>query len=830
MRDAGPDTPTPSSTTDRAFLDGLRATGESWLAARAPAIDAEAAELSARLGVTPLADMLAAAAALARQGHGEIITYSRKVFIPLTQLCRDVCGYCTFAKRPDRLAAPYMTLDQILAVARAGEAAGCKEALFTIGDKPEWRYPVARRALADMGYPTTAAYLEAACEAVLRETTLLPHVNAGVLSRDDMARLRRVSISQGTMLETTAARLRGRGMAHEGAPDKDPALRVGTLAAAGEGAIPFTSGILIGIGETRPERIRDLLILRELHADFGHIQEVIVQNFRAKPGTRMAGAAEPDADDLLWTTAAARLILGPSANIQVPPNLSDTSYPRLLDAGINDWGGISPVTPDHVNPEAPWPQIAELSARVARAGLALAERLALYPAFVHDAPRWLDPALHPRVLAATDASGLARTDDWAPGVTTPLPFVVRDGGGPRTDAILQRAEQGERLAPADIEALFAARGAGVAEIAAAADALRARVSGDTVRYVVVRNINYTNVCSYKCSFCAFSKGRAHENLRGAPYDLALDEVARRAAEAWERGATEVCMQGGIAPHYTGDTYLTLLRTAKQAAPGIHVHAFSPLEVSHGAGTLGLSLHAYLERLRDAGLGSLPGTAAEILDDTVRDRLAPGKLGTQGWLDVIRAAHEVGLRTTSTIMFGHIETPRSWAEHLLHLRDLQADTGGITEFVPLPFVHMEAPMYLRGQSRKGPTWRESVLMHAVARLVLHPVITNIQASWVKLGPDGVREVLASGVNDLGGTLMDESISRAAGTLHGQEFAPDRMETLIAACGRKPQQRTTLYAEVPPERRAASLAARQLAPRVQTPYARRPRPEQAAAAGA
>ena len=778
----------------------------------------EALERHAAYDRQPLALLLAQATDGARRGHGANISFSKKVFIPLTRLCRDACAYCTFATSPAEVPHAYLRPDEVLAIARAGRDAGCREALFTLGDKPERRYKAARAALADLGFDSTLAYLAHAADLVLRETGLLPHINAGLMAPADLAALRRVSVSQGLMVESTAARLGGRGGPHHGAPDKAPALRLAMLQAAGELAVPMTSGILIGISETRVERIEALLALRDLQAAHGHLQETIIQNFRAKPGTRMAGCAEPSLDELLWTAAVARLILGPDANIQVPPNLSFAAYPRLLDAGINDWGGISPVTADHVNPEAPWPQIAALRHATEAAGLQLVERLAIYPSYARTAERWVDPALRGRVFAASDAEGFARDDAWCPGTLAPPPALPSSPAArrdPTLSHLLDRAAVGSRLAAADIERLFAARGEQAGEIVAAADALRARTVGDVVRYVVVRNINYTNVCSFSCKFCAFSKGRTHEALRGKPYDLALEEVARRAVEAWERGATEVCMQGGIHPSYTGDTYLTLLRTVREAAPGLHVHAFSPLEVAQGAASLGLPVTGFLARLRNAGLGSLPGTAAEILDDEVRDRIAPGKLGTSGWLEVVEAAHRVGLRTTATIMFGHVEAPRSWARHLLHLRDLQARTGGFTEFVPLPFVHMEAPMFLKGAARMGPTWRETLLMHAVARLVLHPLIPNIQASWVKLGPAGVRQLLAAGVNDLGGTLMDESISRAAGTLHGQEFPPAAMEALIASTGRVPRQRTTLYGEVPEERRASSLAAGPLAPRVQTP---------------
>ena len=766
----------------------------------------------------PLDALLAQARALREQGHGRTISYSRKVFIPLTRLCRDTCAYCTFATTPSRLAAPYLMPDEVIAVAEAGRRAGCHEALFTLGDKPELRYAAAREGLAALGHASTAEYLAAMCELVLKETGLLPHVNAGILDAAEIAKLRTVSVSQGIMLETASERLSQRGGPHFGSPDKAPQVRLAMIADAGRLRVPFTSGILIGIGETRRERVEALLALRELHAQYGHLQEIIVQNFRAKPDTRMAGASEPGLDELLWTAAVARLIFGSNMNIQAPPNLSYQRFARLLDAGINDWGGVSPVTPDHVNPEAPWPDLHKLERATAAAGLTLVERLAAYPAYVHDADRWIDAKLRAPLLRQADAGGFARDGDWAPGLAMPLPTDkgAAPRGAPSLERLLTRAEAGSRLAEDEVVRLFSARAGEVDHICHAADALRRRQSGDVVRYVVNRNINYTNVCTFKCGFCAFSKGRLSRQLRGEPYDLSLEEVARRAREAWERGATEVCMQGGINPHYTGDTYLALLRAVKTDVPEMHVHAFSPLEVSQGAATLGMPVRAFLERLRNAGLGSLPGTAAEILDDEVRAIICPDKLSTREWLEVVEAAHQVGLRTTATIMFGHMEQPLHWARHLLALRDLQARTGGFTEFVPLPYVHMEAPLYARGCTRKGPTWREVKLMHAVARLVLHPLIDNVQASWVKLGIDGVSELLNAGVNDLGGTLMNESISRAAGTAHGQELGPQAMDALIHALGREPQQRTTLYAPVSDERRQASLRAAPLTGLVQTPF--------------
>ena len=765
---------------------------------------------------TPLPVLLAASGAKRDAAFGRTVSYSRKVFIPLTQLCRDVCHYCTFAKTPRRGHTAFLAPEEVLAIAEAGAAAGCTEALFTLGDKPELRYRAAREALEALGHPSTIAYLVAMCEMVFKRTGLLAHVNPGVMGAEDIAALRAVSASQGVMLESTADRLCEAGGPHHGSPDKRPERRLETIRLAGVARVPFTTGILIGIGETRAERLDALRAIAALHAAHGHIQEVIVQNFRAKPDTRMAGAAEPDLDDLLWSLAAARLILPADVHLQAPPNLSPTAYPRLIAAGIDDWGGVSPVTPDHVNPEAPWPAIAALAARSAEAGKILVPRLPVYPAYAFAADRWCAPPIAAAVRRGIDSEGFAREDDWSPGrIVAPVLAAPRLAAADGVlAAAVERAAGGERLDEAAIIRLFAARDADYAHVTLAADALRRAVSGETVRYVVNRNINYTNICYYHCKFCAFSKGRTHEALRGTPYDLDLEEIVRRAREAWDRGATEVCLQGGIHPDYTGATYLAICRAIKTALPGMHIHAFSPLEVTQGAATLGLSVSAFLAQLKAAGLGTLPGTAAEILDDPVRAVIAPDKIMTQQWLDVVAAAHRLGLRTTATIMYGHVERPDSWARHLLRLRDLQAETGGFTEFVPLPFVHMEAPMYLRGLARKGPSFREAVLMHAVSRLVLHPLIPNIQTSWVKMGPEGVAACLQAGANDLGGTLMNESISRAAGTEHGQEFPPEAMEGLIRGIGRAPAQRSTLYGPIGNERRARSFGAAELAPVVQT----------------
>nr|WP_200952408.1 5-amino-6-(D-ribitylamino)uracil--L-tyrosine 4-hydroxyphenyl transferase CofH [Mesorhizobium sp. Root552] len=766
-----------------------------------------------------------AAGALRDHAHGDRVSVSRKVFIPLTQLCRDVCHYCTFAKAPRHCRAAYLRPDEVLDIARRGVAAGCDEALFTLGDKPELRYALAREELRALGHETTVGYLRQMAERVLRETGLLPHINAGVMSEDEIRSLREVSVSQGIMLETASERLSARGGPHFGSPDKHPAVRLETIDAAGRARVPFTSGILIGIGETRAERIDALLALRALHERHGHIQEIIVQNFRAKPGTKMANAAEPDLDDQLWTIAVARLVFGPVMAIQSPPNLRADGLAPLIDAGINDWGGVSPVTPDHVNPEAPWPELERLAEETARAGKTLVPRLAIYSALLEKASDWLAPAPLQAVLRRQDTGGLAHESPWRVGKEEsghdfPVSAPAIASSSPAVAAI-DAAIAGRPLGGAQIVDLFEARGAMAETVAQAADHLRRERVGDTVRYVVTRNINYTNVCTYACTFCAFSKGRMAEHLRGRPYDLEPAEIARRVQEAWERGGVEVCMQGGIHPDYTGNTYLEICRIAKQAVPEIHVHAFSPLEVHHGATSLGLSVRDFLLRLKEAGLGSLPGTAAEILHDEVRERLCAGKLTTSQWLEVVETAHGLGLRTTATIMFGHIERYEHWAHHLLLIRALQERTGGFTEFVPLPFVHMEAPVYLRGGARQGPSLREAIAMHAVSRLVLDPVITNIQVSWVKMGHEGAVAALNAGANDLGGVLMDESISRAAGTVHGQEFPPHRMEETIRVAGRIPQQRTTLYGTPAQAQQNRARQAAPLAEKVQSPaskYAR------------
>jgi FO synthase len=745
-----------------------------------------------QLLATPPEELLGEARRI-RDARSRIVTYSPKVFIPLTKLCRDVCHYCTFAAPPKRGERAYLTIEEVLEIARAGASAGCNEALFTLGDKPELRYRAAREELAELGCATTLEYLARAAAAVLEDTGLLPHLNPGVLTGGDLRALRPVSASMGIMLETTSERLSQRGGAHFGSPDKLPAARLSTLEAAGAEGVPFTTGILIGIGETREERIDALLAIRTSHERHGHVQEVIVQNFRAKPGTKMVDAPEPSVEDHLWTIAVARILLPADVHLQAPPNLTE-DFAVLLDAGIDDWGGVSPVTIDHVNPEAPWPELDLLREATRSRGLELAPRLPVYPEWI-DAG-WVDSGVLPAVLRASDAAGLAREDRWAPGEPMPVPFVPRDA---------LPVDSHDALDEDAIARLFRARGEEREKIYAAADSLRREMCGDEVSYVVTRNIQYTNVCYFKCGFCAFSKGKLAANLRGPAFLVPHEEIARRVVEAWERGATEVCLQGGIHPAFTGDYYESVVRTIKDAVPEMHVHAFSALEIWQGAATLELPLDVYLTRLRDAGLSSLPGTAAEVLDDRVRRIICPDKITSAQWLEVHDTAHRVGLKSNNTIMFGHVDGAEHWARHLVAVRDQQRSSGGFTEFVPLPFVPMEAPMYLKGLSRRGPTFGEALLMHAVGRIALHPWITNIQASWVKLGPDGVAAALRAGVNDLGGTLMNESISRAAGSEHGQEMTPEQLESLIRANGRAPRQRTTLYEDATPERRAASFGA-------------------------
>jgi FO synthase len=769
-----------------------------------------------------LASLQAEAARIRADAHGNRVTFSPKVFIPLTMLCRDRCGYCTFAKAPARVASPYLDLDQVLDIARAGRDAGCHEALFTLGEGPEDRYPDARQWLDDHGYTSTVDYLVAACAAVLEETGLLPHANAGALGRDDLLRLRAVSASQGMMIETVNPDL----AAHRSAPDKTPARRLATLEAAGDVSIPFTTGLLVGIGESRADRVATLEAIVDSHRRHGHVQEVIVQNFLPKPGTSMHQWPPCPTEEFLWTIAAARVILPPEIHLQAPPNLSDDLAP-LLASGIDDWGGVSPVTADHVNPERAWPDLGILRAATESAGFTLAPRLTLYPSFALHPATWLDEAMRFPVLDASDAEGLGRDHPWSSGGEVRPPVLVgtalRDGDGADVAAppappvttlastgsavgeVLAAVMDGETIGEDEIVTLFSARGPEVRTVAAVADQLRIEAVGDEVTFVNNRNINYTNVCTFKCKFCAFSKGPLSLNLRGRPYLLELSEISDRVAEAEALGATEVCLQGGIHPNFDGEYYLHVIEAVREASPTIHIHGFTALEVTEGARRSEMPLADYLISLRDAGLKTLPGTAAEILDDPVRAILCPDKINTEEWLFAHRTAHEVGLRSNVTIMFGAVEQPRSWARHLVRTRDLQAETGGFTEFVPLPFVHMATPIYLQKRSRRGPTFRETLLMHAVGRIAYRGAIDNIQISWVKMGAEGVRQILQAGVNDLGGTLMDENISRAAGASHGQMMDAERFAAIVEPLGRTLAQRTTLYGRVEGPRAGALASA-------------------------
>jgi FO synthase len=762
-------------------------------------------------------ELLARARAVRDERWGSRVTYSPKVFIPLTMLCQDRCGYCTFAQPPARLDSPYLEPEQVLAIARAGARRGCHEALFTLGERPELRYPAAADWLAERGYNSTVEYLAAMCQLVLTETGLLPHANAGALHADELARLRAVAPSQGMMIETLRTDLE----AHRGSPDKTPERRLATLDAAGGLGVAFTTGILVGIGEDEGDRVAALEAIAGAHRRHGHVQEVIVQNFRPKAGTAMWRHALCPDEAYHRAIALARLILPPDVHLQAPPNLTD-DFGVLLDAGIDDWGGVSPVTADHVNPERPWPDLDRLREVTEARGHTLAPRLTIYPEYALAPQRWLDPALGFAVLDRSDAEGLGRDDPgahfpekaefvaqgdsgadvvlvgdrstaWYSGAPARPPTLVpaRPGAGGVVGEVLAGVRAGQTPGFDELLALFGARGPEVASVAELADELRADAVGDAVTYVVNRNINYTNVCTFKCRFCGFSKGPLSLNLRGKPYLLTLDDIAERVREGAALGATEVCLQGGIHPDFDGDYYIDVTRAVKEAAPDIHVHGFTALEVIEGARRLGEPLADYLRRMMDAGLRSLPGTAAEILDDPVRALLCPDKITTDEWLEAHRTAHQVGLRSNVTIMFGAVEQPASWVRHLLVTRALQAETGGFTEFVGLPFVHMASPIYLQHKARRGPTFRETLLMHAVARIAYRGLIDNIQASWVKIGVDGVRQLLVAGCNDLGGTLMDENISRAAGAAHGQHLTPDDFADLVRPLGRRLEQRTTLY---------------------------------------
>ncbi|RSN14589.1 7,8-didemethyl-8-hydroxy-5-deazariboflavin synthase [Nonomuraea sp. WAC 01424] len=785
-------------------------------------------------------------AGLKAAGREGVITYSRKVFIPLTRLCRDRCGYCTFATAPHKLESLFLSPDEVLEIARQGAAMGCKEALFTLGDRPEDRWHQAREWLDAHGYDDTLSYVRAMAIRVLEETGLLPHLNPGVLSWRDLQRLKPVAPSMGMMLETTSRRLfEEKGQPHHGSPDKDPAVRLRVLEDAGRTNVPFTTGILIGIGETVQDRAESIFAIRKVAREYGGIQEVIVQNFRAKPDTAMRGLPDADLHELAATIAVARLVLGPRVRLQAPPNLVDSEYALMIRAGIDDWGGVSPLTPDHVNPERPWPQIDDLAARTAESGFDLRERLTIYPEYVQAGEPWLDPRLFAHVEALADpATGLARADAVVEG----RPWQEPDGGfaaagrvdlhvevdttgrtndrrddfdhvygdwaalrerlgtaAPSTpsdvrQALRRAASDPAGLTDAEAVALLGAEGEALDELAAIAVELREEVAGDEVTYVVNRNINFTNVCYTGCRFCAFAQRRTDADA----YTLSLDQVADRAEEAWAAGATEVCMQGGIHPDLPGTAYFDIARAVKARTPDMHVHAFSPMEVINGASRTNLSVRDWLEAAKEAGVDSLPGTAAEILDDDVRWVLTKGKLPAKEWIEVITTAHEVGIPTTSTMMYGHVDNHLHWVRHIKLIRRLQEQTGGFSEFVLLPFVHTSAPIYLAGIARPGPTAQENRAVHALARILLHGAIPNIQCSWVKLQDDLCRQVLRGGVNDLGGTLMEETISRMAGSENGSYKTISELREMVEVTGRPVRQRTTEYGRPTSERLAAAQA--------------------------
>ena len=749
----------------------------------------------------PASELLRQAAQTRDAAFGNRLTYSPKVFIPLTMLCRDRCGYCTFAQPPARLDSPFLSMEEVLSIAARGAEAGCHEALFTLGERPELRYPAAADWLKEHDHESTVDYLCEAATAVREETGLLPHANAGALFPDEMAKLRITCPSQGMMLETLNPDLR----CHIGSPDKTPARRLATLHEAGKLAIPFTTGILVGIGESRQDRLEALEAIAYAHRLYGHVQEVIVQNFLPKTGTAMHASPACLHEDYLDAIALARLVLPPSIHIQAPPNLTE-DFGQLIDAGIDDWGGVSPVTADHVNPERPWPELDLLRQVTEAAGRTLAPRMTIYPEFASHPEKWLDPEVRFSVLDNSDAEHLARENDrgWYSGASESPPNLLPSASetpavslssstitsGPVSE-VLEGVQAGQEVGEAEIISLFSARGPEVRAVAEVADELRREIAGEEVTWVFNRNINYTNVCTFKCRFCGFSKGPLSLNLRGDPYLLTLDDIAERAAEAASLGATEVCLQGGIHPDFDGDYYIEVARAVSDAAPDIHIHGFTALEVTEGAKRLGEPLADYLGRLMDAGLRSLPGTAAEILDDDIRSVICPDKITTDEWLEAHRIAHSIGLSSNITIMFGSVEQPIHWARHLLCTRELQKETGGFTEFVPLPFVHMASPIYIRKQSRRGPTFREALLMHSVARIAYRELVPNIQASWVKLGMPGAAQALRAGVNDLGGTLINENISRAAGAEHGQNASYEDFLALTETLGRPLRQRTTLY---------------------------------------
>ncbi len=717
------------------------------------------------------------------------LTYSPKVFIPLTFLCRDVCHYCTFAKTPKKVESPYLSVEDVLSIAKEGENNGCHEALFTLGDKPELRYKAARDWLKSSGFKTTNEYLGACAKAVLENTSLIPHLNSGCLTADEIKQLKPLSGSMGLMVESLSKKLTEKGQPHYGSPDKDPVFRMKTLEEAGKQKVPFTTGILIGIGENRLDRLESIYEIGELHKKYNHIQEVIIQNFKPKPNTLMANAIEPSFDELMWTIAMARLILPGDISIQVPPNLNSKNIELLTVSGINDFGGISPITKDYVNPEAPWPEIKRLNDIALISNQSLRARTTIYPKYFSKLDSFSTPQMASKLLRITDSQSLIRSDDWKSGVSQNIPSYNNHVYKTNIKKSIHDVEKNPSLE--NIQELLEASNRDFQYIVNYANEKKFEIFGHDISFVVNRNINYTNICSYKCNFCAFSKGRGHDDLRGMPYNISHDEIARRTIEAIERGATEVCLQGGIHPKYNGQTYLDIVKTIRSVSNSVHIHAFSPLEIDHGRKTLNISIKEFLKDLKNAGLNSLPGTAAEILHDEIRSKICPDKLTSDQWIEIIKAAHEIGLPTTSTMMFGHIENMSHISHHLLKLHRLQLDTNGLTEFVPLPFVADEAPIFRRGLARPGPTFKESILVHSVARILFNGNLNNIQGSWVKMGLAGLKYLLTAGINDIGGVLMNESITRSAGASFGQELYLDEVLKIIDELELNLIQRNTLY---------------------------------------
>lgn len=769
-------------------------------------LDVDDAEALLAVTGTDLDRLLALAGAV-RDAGGEasgrpgVITYSRKVFVPLTTLCRDRCHYCVFVDTPSQLLKKhkpaYMSAEQVLAVARQGAALGCKEALLTLGDRPEDRWPEARAWLDAHGYSSTLDYVGAMARLITAETGLLAHLNPGVMSHAELLALRPTAPSMGMMLETTSRRLfEVAGQVHFGSPDKDPALRLRVVDDAGRARVPFTTGILVGIGETLRDRAESLVALRDAHERHGHVQEVIVQNFRAKPRTAMRGAPDAALLEYVAAVAVARLVLGPRMRVQVPPNLSDPDeFALLVRAGADDWGGVSPLTADHVNPERPWPHLADLAARTAELGFDLRERLTAHPEYIREPEVWLDPALHAPVAAlAEPVSGLAAVTDSgkapvsaAPAsspaarhlnLSQPPATAGATTGATTAGADVRRLAETAASDPlalddAEWETLLRATGADLDALAATADDVRRYTVGEAVTLVVNRNLTSTG-------FRAAGRAAADE------FDL--DDVAAIAADAQDLEATEICVQGRLPDAEDPHTYLEIARTVKAAAPGIHLHAYRPQDVRDLADRGGLGLAGALAALRDAGVDTVPGTGVKVLSERVRALIAPGDLDIDAWIETITAAHGAGLRSSSVLFYGHVETATERIAHLRRLRALQTDTAGFTEFVPIP---LPAPLGGLPLVPGRAPLDEHRAMVAVSRLLLSGSIPHIQIPWTRVGRDAAAALLQSGGDDLGGTLLDGRVRPEAGVEVGLELPVADAAALAARLFRPFRLRTTDY---------------------------------------